>query len=310
MSPVPPATSSSRMPGPRRQPVDQRRPSRAGGRRGSSRRSSGRSGRRPRRRPRARARPSRPRGRSRSRNAWWLAARWVGSGAIRAVFRSLPPLLIRQVGRSATARGRDLPELPEVETVRRGLEPVLAGRAIVARRGPPPRPALAVPAAPGRAADRRAGHGAPPALEVPARRPRRRRDADPAPRHVRPAARLGRAARQLPPPAPGAGEARPRRPRRRGRRAGHLQRRPPLRRDGPLADARSSRRTGCSPGLGPEPLGNAFDGAYLAERLAGRRTSIKAVLGDQRVVAGLGNIYVCEALWRAARLAPPPRRAT
>ena len=52
-------------------------------------------------------------------------------------------------------------------------------------------------------------------------------------------------------------------------------------------------------GLGPEPLGNAFSGAYLADRLAGRRTSIKAALLDQRMVAGLGNIYVCEALFRA-----------
>ena len=51
--------------------------------------------------------------------------------------------------------------------------------------------------------------------------------------------------------------------------------------------------------LGPEPLGNAFNAASLAARLAGRPTSVKAVLLDQRVVAGLGNIYVCEALWRA-----------
>ena len=56
-------------------------------------------------------------------------------------------------------------------------------------------------------------------------------------------------------------------------------------------------------GLGPEPLGNAFDAACLASRLAGRATSVKAVLIDQRVVAGLGNIYVCEALWRA-RVSP------
>jgi formamidopyrimidine-DNA glycosylase len=52
-------------------------------------------------------------------------------------------------------------------------------------------------------------------------------------------------------------------------------------------------------GLGPEPLGNAFSGPYLAARLEGRRTSIKAALLDQRIVAGLGNIYVCEALHRA-----------
>ena len=50
-------------------------------------------------------------------------------------------------------------------------------------------------------------------------------------------------------------------------------------------------------GLGPEPLGNAFDAKTLAERLAGKQTPIKAALLDQRVVAGLGNIYVCEALF-------------
>lgn len=52
-------------------------------------------------------------------------------------------------------------------------------------------------------------------------------------------------------------------------------------------------------GLGPEPLDGAFDGAMLARALAGRRTPIKAALLDQRVVAGLGNIYVCEAMHRA-----------
>ena len=51
--------------------------------------------------------------------------------------------------------------------------------------------------------------------------------------------------------------------------------------------------------LGPEPLGNAFDEAYLTARLAGRMTPIKAALLDQRIVAGLGNIYVCEVLHRA-----------
>ena len=51
--------------------------------------------------------------------------------------------------------------------------------------------------------------------------------------------------------------------------------------------------------LGPEPLGNAFSAAYLAERFAGRRMPVKAALLDQRIVAGLGNIYVCEALFRA-----------
>jgi formamidopyrimidine-DNA glycosylase len=56
-------------------------------------------------------------------------------------------------------------------------------------------------------------------------------------------------------------------------------------------------------GLGPEPLGNAFDAAMLACACHGKKTSLKAALLDQRVVAGLGNIYVCEALYRA-RLSP------
>ena len=55
--------------------------------------------------------------------------------------------------------------------------------------------------------------------------------------------------------------------------------------------------------LGPEPLGNAFNGDVLSQALAGRRTPIKAALLDQKNVAGLGNIYVCEALYRA-RISP------
>jgi formamidopyrimidine-DNA glycosylase len=51
--------------------------------------------------------------------------------------------------------------------------------------------------------------------------------------------------------------------------------------------------------LGPEPLGMDFTGAVLAKALAGKRTPIKAALLDQRVVAGLGNIYVSEALFQA-----------
>lgn len=61
--------------------------------------------------------------------------------------------------------------------------------------------------------------------------------------------------------------------------------------------------------LGPEPLAAAFDGAALARRLKGRATSLKAALMDQRLVAGLGNIYVSEALFRA-RLAPARRAGT
>ena len=61
--------------------------------------------------------------------------------------------------------------------------------------------------------------------------------------------------------------------------------------------------------LGPEPLGNAFDAAMLARACKGKKTSLKAALLDQRVVAGLGNIYVCEALYRA-RLSPKRMAAT
>jgi formamidopyrimidine-DNA glycosylase len=56
-------------------------------------------------------------------------------------------------------------------------------------------------------------------------------------------------------------------------------------------------------GLGPEPLGNGFSGAHLAEAFSGRKPTIKVSLLDQRHVAGLGNIYVCEALYRA-RISP------
>jgi len=51
--------------------------------------------------------------------------------------------------------------------------------------------------------------------------------------------------------------------------------------------------------LGPEPLSNAFHSGYLLGALKGRQTPIKSALLDQKVVAGLGNIYVCEALFRA-----------
>jgi formamidopyrimidine-DNA glycosylase len=62
-------------------------------------------------------------------------------------------------------------------------------------------------------------------------------------------------------------------------------------------------------GLGPEPLGNEFDAAMLARSCANKKTSLKAALLDQRVVAGLGNIYVCEALYRS-HLSPRRLAAT
>lgn len=61
--------------------------------------------------------------------------------------------------------------------------------------------------------------------------------------------------------------------------------------------------------LGPEPMAGDFDGQTLATALKGRRTPIKAALLDQRVVAGLGNIYACEALFRAG-LSPRRKAAT
>jgi formamidopyrimidine-DNA glycosylase len=61
--------------------------------------------------------------------------------------------------------------------------------------------------------------------------------------------------------------------------------------------------------LGPEPLGNEFDAAMLAQACKGKKTSLKAALSDQRIVAGLGNIYVCEALHRA-HLSPKRKAST
>jgi len=61
--------------------------------------------------------------------------------------------------------------------------------------------------------------------------------------------------------------------------------------------------------LGPEPLDRGFNATMLARALKGKKTTLKAALLDQRVVAGLGNIYVCEALHRA-RLSPKRRAST
>ncbi len=59
--------------------------------------------------------------------------------------------------------------------------------------------------------------------------------------------------------------------------------------------------------LGPEPLGNGFSESYLIARLKGRDTPVKSALLDQKIIAGLGNIYVCEVLHRAG--ISPARRA-
>jgi formamidopyrimidine-DNA glycosylase len=72
------------------------------------------------------------------------------------------------------------------------------------------------------------------------------------------------------------------------------------------ADLHAHRGVGL---LGPEPLSDAFDATALARACRGKKTSLKAALSDQRVVAGLGNIYVVEALHRA-RLSPRRRAST
>jgi len=61
--------------------------------------------------------------------------------------------------------------------------------------------------------------------------------------------------------------------------------------------------------LGMEPTGNHLNAEALARRFAGKTAPLKAALLDQRIIAGLGNIYVCEALWRA-RLSPRRRAGT
>src|SRR6266446_681215 len=91
-------------------------------------------------------------------------------------------------------------------------------------------------------------------------------------------------------------------------------RRPDLRRPfPPMLATRLERGAAAShpllAGMGPEPLEPGFDGAYLDRALAGKLTPIKAALLDQRIVAGLGNIYVCEALFRAG-LSPRRLAAT
>lgn len=61
--------------------------------------------------------------------------------------------------------------------------------------------------------------------------------------------------------------------------------------------------------VGVEPTGNALDGALISKLFAGKSAPLKAALLDQRLIAGLGNIYVCEALWRAG-LSPKRKAST
>jgi len=190
-----------------------------------------------------------------------------------------------------------VPELPEVETVRRGLEPVLAGRRIA--RAEVRRPDLRWPL-PARMAERLAG----------ARVERLRRrskyilaDLDTGETLL---VHLGMSGRVL---IEGASPARL-----------HHERAAPAAHDhvvlemegGARVTYNDARRFGAMDlmatgteerhrllaGIGPEPLGNACDETYLISRLRGRATPIKSALLDQKLVAGLGNIYVCEVLFR------------
>ena len=66
-----------------------------------------------------------------------------------------------------------------------------------------------------------------------------------------------------------------------------------------LADTTQVEKHKMFKNLGPEPLGNTFDEVYLRATFKGRKMPVKSALLDQKIVAGLGNIYVCEALHRA-----------
>lgn len=194
-----------------------------------------------------------------------------------------------------------MPELPEVETVRRGLVPVLEGRRIIAvhvrrpdlRFALPPRFAKAVTGRQVERIDRRAKY-----LLI-------HLGADRAATSSRAGrlvlmAHLGMSGRfrvfpQSPPP-----------PEAHDHVAFETD-------DGATVRFHDPRRFGfmdlCPPDalqrhpmlarLGPEPLGETFTAGYLAARLEGRLTSVKAAILDQSIVAGMGNIYACESLYRA-----------
>ncbi|MDR5652469.1 bifunctional DNA-formamidopyrimidine glycosylase/DNA-(apurinic or apyrimidinic site) lyase [Ruixingdingia sedimenti] len=196
-----------------------------------------------------------------------------------------------------------MPELPEVETVRRGLEPVMTGRVIA--RAEVRRPDLRWPL-PDRMAERLTG-----ARVAGLRRRSKYILADLSTGETL-LIHLGMSGRMLiapPGAAPGmAGDF-------------HHPQAAPGKHDHVVLDMEGgarvtfndARRFGMMDlvptaaaeahpllaGLGPEPFGNDFNEPWLAARFRGRRAPVKAALLDQRLVAGLGNIYVCEALFRA-----------
>lgn len=188
-----------------------------------------------------------------------------------------------------------MPELPEVETVRRGLALVLEGRRLV--RVEQRRPDLRIPFPP-RFAERLTGRRV---LGLRRRAKYLLLDLDGDEVLV---AHLGMSGRIVvangdgPPPSPHDHVVLETDD---GRRVVYND----ARRFGLMTLVKTAEldRHPLMAGLAPDPLDTRFDGAFLAGRLAGKRTPIKAALLDQRVVAGIGNIYACEALWRA-RLSP------
>lgn len=196
-----------------------------------------------------------------------------------------------------------MPELPEVETVRRGLAPVMEGQRIA--RADIRRPDLRWPF-PERMADRLTGQKV---LQLRRRSKYILADLDSGETLI---LHLGMSGRML--------ISRPEGPRAETCDFFHAHPAPEKHdhvvfdmEDGTRITFNDARRFGAMDlvateaceahrmlaGLGPEPLGNAFSEGYLTERLKGRTTPIKAALLDQRIVAGLGNIYVCETLFRA-----------
>ncbi len=191
-----------------------------------------------------------------------------------------------------------MPELPEVETVRRGLEPVMAGEVIA--RAEVNRPDLRWPL-PERMAERLTGQRV---LRLGRRSKYILADLESGETLI---VHLGMSGRMLisgdplgrfhhDHPAPEkhdhvvlhmAGGARI--TFNDARRFGHMD----------LAPTEALDTHWLIRDLGPEPLGNHFDAAYLTAAFKGRRTPVKSALLDQRIVAGLGNIYVSEALFRA-----------
>jgi len=200
-----------------------------------------------------------------------------------------------------------MPELPEVETVRRGLEPILVGNAFasVEQR----RPDLRFPL-PQRFGERLTGRR----IEALDRRAKyllaRLDDGEVLVMHLGMTGRFSIDKTNGAVAAPGH-FAHPKKPIPKHEhivfhlRDGSAVRYSDVRRFGlmDLIPASTLDSHALFKGLGVEPLGEALNPSWLAAKLKGKATSIKAALLDQRLIAGLGNIYACEALHRA-RISP------